>query len=100
MAHDINNALVVILNAADELDEVGGLPEQGREAVLDLRHAADQAAATTRQLRAFGRQASQGPLPLPLAPVLRRLALMLGRVLPGTIRIDLEIATEATISAD
>ncbi len=60
MAHDFNNALLVVWSALDEL-AASSLPAQAQESLGDIRLAANQAAAATRQLRAFGPTAPRLP---------------------------------------
>ena len=100
VAHDFNNALLIILCALDELRETQNLSPEAREAVSLIRQASDQAVATTRQLRAFGPQASLPGRRLNLADVVARTAEMLTRVLPRNIELRVEAGDAAFITSD
>lgn len=100
MAHDFNNALLVVWAALDELAEQGNDPEVREAALASLRAAAEQATATTRSLRAFGPSAPRRPTLLPLNAVLARAKASLARVLPPNIQIETELNVEASVAAD
>ncbi len=100
MAHDFNNALVVIWSALDELKQNQDLPASATAAVTTLRHAADQATATSRGLRAFGPLALRRTVQLELSPVIAKAKVMLSRVLPLNIVIDTDIQIDAEVMAD
>ena len=100
MAHDFNNALLVIWAAMNEIAHAGPLPSGAALALRDLKAAADQAAATTRQLHAFGPTAPRRLVELELRPLLERARTMLGRLLPSNIALATEIQTDARLTAD
>jgi signal transduction histidine kinase/ActR/RegA family two-component response regulator len=100
MAHDFNNALLVIWAAVDELCEDANLSKQQTAAVTALRGAADQAAATTRSLRAFGRLEPRSPRVLALAAVVARARASLERVLPPNIVLEAAVQIEVSVAAD
>jgi signal transduction histidine kinase/ActR/RegA family two-component response regulator len=100
MAHDFNNALLVVWAALDELDAQGDDPDVREAALASLRTAAEQATATTRSLRAFGPSALRRPTLLPLTGVLARAKASLARVLPPNIVIETELRLEASVAAD
>jgi signal transduction histidine kinase len=100
MAHDFNNALVVIWSALDELSSIPALPGSATSAIATLRSAADQATATSRGLRAFGPLAPRRPVDLELDPVIAKAKLMLGRVLPTNIVLESDVQVNATVTAD
>jgi len=100
MAHDFNNALLVILGSLDELEGFGPLPEPMRAALEAIRSASNQAAATTRQLHAFGPAALGKVAELQLAPLLTKAQKMLARVLPMNIELRCDIQVDARIDAD
>ena len=97
MAHDFNNALLVIFASVDELEEYGEFSEQSRLALDAIRAAATQGAATTRELRAFGPHASTGTRPERLLPLVERMATILSRVLPRNIELTLERLADPTV---
>jgi len=100
MAHDFNNALLVIWASLDELSFLPSLPEGAEAPLADLRTAADQASATTKQLRAFGPMAPRRPSELALTPLLQKARAMFARVLPQNIELELELEVDAVILAD
>jgi signal transduction histidine kinase len=100
MAHDFNNALFVIWVALDELTERGDQPAVREAALAALRTAADQAAATTRSLRAFGPLAPRRPTLLRLSALLSRAKSSLCRVLPPNVVLETEVQVESTVVMD
>lgn len=99
MAHDFNNALLVIFAAVDRLGRAD-VPVELEPAVGSIRLAAVQAASTARQLRAFGAHTSHSVTRVMLGPSVRRLGALLARVLPSNIELSLDVADEVAISAD
>jgi signal transduction histidine kinase/ActR/RegA family two-component response regulator len=99
MAHDFNNALLVIWGAIDELSQ-DELTDSQTEAVDALRIASEQATATTRSLRAFGPGTPRCPGTLEVAALISRASATLSRVLPPNIRLESKVHTEASIAAD
>ena len=99
MAHDFNNALLVIFASVDQFDGAQLAPEL-EEAVDAIRAAATQAASTTRQFRAFGPPSLESASLLMLGPAVRRLAALLARVLPSNIVLSLAVDDEVGIVAD
>jgi signal transduction histidine kinase len=100
MAHDFNNALLVVLSALDELDLQTGLPAATAAPLAAIRAAADQAAATTRKLRAFGPMEPRRTTELALAPLIEKARATFARVLPRNIELTAELLCEANIVAD
>jgi signal transduction histidine kinase len=100
MAHDFNNALLVIWAALDELALLPALPEGAEVPLADLRTAADQAFAATKQLRAFGPMAPRRPSELALTPLLEKAKAVFLRVLPQNIALETELRLDAVIVAD
>ena len=100
MAHDFNNALLVIWVALDELALLPGLPQAAGTPLADLRSAADHAFATTKQLRAFGPMAPSRPSAINLTPLLEKAIAMFLRVLPQNIRLESDLRLDATLLAD
>ena len=100
MAHDFNNALLVIWAALDELALLSSLPEAAQVSLSDLRSAADQAFATTKQLRAFGPMAPRRESEVALTPLLDKTKTMFSRILPQNIALETELELDAFILAD
>ena len=100
MAHDFNNALLVIWASLDELSLLPTLPEGAEGPLADLRTAADQASATTKQLRAFGPMAPRRASEIALTPLLQKAKAMFARVLPPNITLELDLELDAVIVAD
>ncbi len=100
MAHDFNNALLVIWAELDEIARFPALPGSVLESLAGLRAAADQASSTTRQLRAFGPMAPRRPSELALGPVLQKAKTMFSRVLPPNIELSADVQFDAWIVAD
>jgi PAS domain S-box-containing protein len=97
VAHDFNNILTVINNAAHFLQEEIDPESDAVKDLADLTSAVDRGAALSRQLMDFGRvrepvvQALSAPdLIMRMAPVLNRLA---GR------EIDLQLAIDSSVSS-
>jgi PAS domain S-box-containing protein len=87
VAHEVNNALQGVIGFADFALAEPSLNEQTRDDLVQIRRAADRAAAITRQLLAFGRRQVRDAvrldarqLLLDFAPILRQ-ALGTGREL-------------------
>jgi len=99
MAHDFNNALLVVWSALDELS-ASNLPPLAQESLGNIRLAANQAAAATRQLRAFGPTAPRAPSELALTPLIEKARLMFSRLLPQNIRLLTEVSLDVVLLAD
>jgi C4-dicarboxylate-specific signal transduction histidine kinase len=91
MAHDFNNALLVLWSAVEELS-LAGLPANAQEPLDDIRLAVNQAAAATRQLRAFGPTAPRQPSELALTALIEKAHTMFSRMLPQNIRLVTDIS--------
>src|SRR5690606_17217719 len=101
VAHDFNNLLTVILGYADVLSRRLESDASGQSYVLELRRAAERAAALTRKLLAFGQRAVVAPTVLDLRESLRELRPVLERALGGASHLDIELPDEPmTVRAD
>jgi signal transduction histidine kinase/CheY-like chemotaxis protein len=100
MAHDFNNALLVVWIALDEIAQLPGVPASAAEPLGAIRAASDQAAASTRQLRAFGPMGPRRDAEVQLAPLIEKATGMFARVLPQNIRLRADFARDAVIVAD
>ncbi|MBS2027791.1 MAG: response regulator [Deltaproteobacteria bacterium] len=89
-AHDLNNALLVILCSADAVRARVQDP-RAAAALDDLRVATRDAAATIQQLRAVGTSSRRQPEPTSLAAEVRRAERLLARLLPASIQLELEV---------
>jgi len=99
MAHDFNNALLVIFAAIEQFSRADLTPELSH-AVEALRSAASQGASATRQLRAFGPHSPRSVSLIALGPAVRRMAALLARVLPSNIEVSLDVDDDVAIVAD
>ncbi|HVZ31635.1 MAG TPA: ATP-binding protein [Polyangiaceae bacterium] len=97
MAHDFNNALLLVHGAIDEL--ASGESDHG-EVIATLRAAADQASATTRSLRAFGPLGPRRTTTLSVTALITKAVTTLARVLPPNIALDSDVQIEAMVAAD
>ena len=100
MAHDFNNALVVIWSAIDELSHIADLPSNAASPISALRQAANQATATARGLRAFGPLSPRRAVHLELSPVIDKAKTTLSRVLPPNIALESDVQVEVVVLAD
>jgi signal transduction histidine kinase len=92
IAHDFNNIMTVVLGHSEILAlELKDHPEM-RTSVAEIQHAAERAAALTRQLLAFGRRQKLEPAPVDLNAVARDMVSLLGRVLGGDIEVRADAA--------
>jgi two-component system cell cycle sensor histidine kinase/response regulator CckA len=91
VAHDFNNALMVITAMASlQLDNLG-TSEQIRADLEQIFKAADHAAGLTRQLLAFSRQQNLTPRLIDLNQVVAELRAMLQRILGEEIPLEMEL---------
>jgi signal transduction histidine kinase/CheY-like chemotaxis protein len=94
VAHDFNNALVVILGWSDLLRK-DQLPDQERVAGLDeIANAASRAARLTQQLLSFGRKGLHMPQSVALPALVARVCETLTHVLPENVRLKQRYAEE------
>jgi PAS domain S-box-containing protein len=101
VAHDFNNLLTVISGYAQMvLDELPpGAPP--RDAIEEIAHAAERAAALTKQLLTFSRRQMSAPRILPLNDLVANLERMLRRLIGEDIELTLALhARTGTIRAD
>jgi PAS domain S-box-containing protein len=97
IAHDFNNLLTVITSYSDLLLEDLAPTDPKREDVEQVRHAADGAAALTRQLLAFSRQQVLAPRVVNLSAVVQGVEKMLHRVIGEDV--DLVTALDPNVGA-
>jgi two-component system cell cycle sensor histidine kinase/response regulator CckA len=98
VAHDFNNALLIIQANADLARLRPSYAETALQAISEAIH---QAAATTRQLRAFSPQAQQPPRVVSLGDTLEREVQLLKWILPANIALRYEEpSAEVTVLGD
>jgi len=94
IAHDFNNLLAVISGYADMLAEETD-PEDPHRADLDgIRHAAQRAAALTRQLLIFSRREPSRPQTVYLNAVVTETATLLARTLGEDVHVSLDLQAD------
>jgi len=101
IAHDFNNIMTVVLGHSEILAvELKDHPEM-RTSVAEIQHAAERAAALTRQLLAFGRRQALERAPVDLNVVARDMVSLLSRVLGGQIEVRADVsAGPVTVATD
>lgn len=90
IAHDLNNALVVIVAWAETMEADASTPVQ-REHAAEAKNAAWRAAQVARHLLTMARQDTNTPVATDLAELLTRLLPTCQRMLPADVRIALEL---------
>lgn len=96
IAHDFNNLLTIIQTAASiPLDS----PEDVREALSEIRAAADRGARLSQHLLAFARRQVVEPAPIALDEVIGEVVSMLRRVL-GHVQVVLQLGEPVRVLAD
>jgi PAS domain S-box-containing protein len=98
VAHDFNNLLSVILSYTGFAIEGAGEGDPRRNDLLEVKKAAERAAALTRQLLAFGRKQVLQPVPLSLNRVASEIEKMLRRVLGEDIDLALVLAPDLGVT--
>jgi signal transduction histidine kinase/CheY-like chemotaxis protein len=88
IAHDFNNLLTVIISSASLANEISE-EEDVKSEVKQVLEAAERAAALTRQLLAMSRAQGLSLKPIDVNELLRQLLLMLRRILPENVGVDL-----------
>ena len=81
VAHDFNNLLTGIIGYAEMITTTLAEGDPLREEVLEIKYAADRAAALTEQLLAFSRKQIIAPKLLDLNAILARGQKMVGRII-------------------
>ena len=88
IAHDFNNLLTVIIGQSEMLEEDLSLNDPRRRGVLEIKKAAEHAAALTRQLLAFSRRQEQESKVLDLNMVVTDVGNMLRRLIGENIELS------------
>jgi signal transduction histidine kinase/CheY-like chemotaxis protein len=91
IAHDFNNLLTVIQGNTALLQMSNGAHEQRAEALADIAHATERAAALTRQLLTVSKRQELQPKTLDLNEIVTGLARMLQRVVGEDVRTQINL---------
>ncbi len=95
VAHDFNNLLTIIRGYSDLLlNGILGPDDAGRDAVQEIRKAAERAADLTRQLLAFSRRQVLAPRVFVLNNVIHEMDKMLRRLIGEDIRLTSRLAAD------
>jgi len=88
IAHDFNNLLLVIHGYTElQLDSMSA-DDPGRKGMEEVKHAADRAAALTRQLLAFSRKQVLEPKVLDLNAIVTDVSKLLGRLIGAHVALE------------
>ncbi len=99
VAHDFNNLLTVISGYAEIL--LARPETAGREQLGEIAHAAEQAAALTRQLLAFSRRQVLHPVTLDLNEIVAGMEPMVRRIIGDDVNVGVRLApTLPAVEAD
>jgi signal transduction histidine kinase/CheY-like chemotaxis protein len=90
IAHDFNNIMAAIILYTEMLQSQPELTSKSGERLSTILQQAQRAAALTRQILDFSRQAVMEPNPLNLVPFLKELENLLVRTLPESIDVSVE----------
>src|SRR5947207_8550048 len=100
-AHDFNNLLTVITSYSDLLPEDLGSDDPQRDDVVQIRKAAEGAAALTRQLLAFSRQQVLEPKVLDLKATIANTEKLLKRLIGEDVHLITALAPDlGAVKAD
>ena len=92
VAHDFNNLLTAIIGFATLAEDDVPSDSPARDALLQIRRSAEQAALLTRQLLAFGRRQILQPEVLDLNTVVSNVEPMLRRLIGEDVTVVTELA--------
>ncbi|HET9738649.1 MAG TPA: ATP-binding protein [Solirubrobacteraceae bacterium] len=99
VAHDFNNLITVISGYAEIL--LARTELDGREHLTEIRHAADQAAALTRQLLAFSRRQVLHPRVVDVNEIVAGMEPMVRRIIGRDVTVAVRLAAgPKTVKAD
>jgi two-component system cell cycle sensor histidine kinase/response regulator CckA len=101
VAHDFNNMLTAILGYSEMLTEQMGPDKPMGRDLLEIKKAAERAAALTRQLLAFGRKQVLTMRPVNLSEIVQTVEPMLRRLIGERIKITTDLAADlVSVTAD
>lgn len=89
IAHDFNNIMATILVYSDLLKKDFAVKPEGLEQLAIIQQQVNRAASLIRQILDFSRQSVMEPASLDLLPFIKEFEKLLERVLPETIRVQL-----------
>jgi len=100
IAHDFNNLLGAILGYTEL--SLGQLEEESeiKENLMGVLKAGMRAGDLVKQILAFSRQSEPGLRPIQIKPILTDALKLLRASIPKTIEIQMNISSDATVSAD
>ncbi len=96
IAHDFNNLLTTIILYAQLPASKPGLTPEAARALKVIRGESQKAANLVQQILDFSRRAMMESQPVNLEPFIKELSYMLERTLPETIKLQLDVESEAT----
>jgi len=100
IAHDLNNLLTVIVNAAELLaEQVSTDDHETRSVLADLEESTSRAALMTTQLLTFGRTQASKLEPVDLSATLSAMNKMLPRLLGSGIAVTVDVAPDVWVLA-
>ena len=88
VAHDLNNALAVIMMESGEIRTVAGLPPAVRHGVEQIASTVEHAVGLTRQLLLFSRKQVTQLRDLDLNVTVRNVVTMLQRIIGADVRLE------------
>jgi PAS domain S-box-containing protein len=101
VAHDFNNMLTAILGYSEMLTEQMGPDKPIGRDLLEIKNAAERAAALTRQLLAFGRKQVLTMRSVNLSEIVQTVEPMLRRLIGERVTITTDLAADlASVTAD
>ncbi len=92
VAHDFNNALLVMMSNAELVLRSQNLSERDRARLLNIRETAEQTAKTIRQIMDFTRQSPAQRNKIDLAKVSQAVVEMLARTMPHNVELGFHAA--------
>jgi PAS domain S-box-containing protein len=99
VAHEVNNALQGVIGFSDFVLRDETLSDETRSDVVQIRSAADRAAAITRQLLAFGRRQVRDPVRIDLRQLFIEFTPMLRQALGSERELILDLPPADGVSA-
>ena len=94
IAHDFNNLLLIVDSYADLLKQSFEADDPRRNDAAEISRASERAAALTRQLLTFSRRGVIQPVPVDTSIAIAGIDEVLGRTLPASIDLRLELEPE------
>jgi len=95
IAHDFNNVLVAIIANSELLEMWVGDDKKSQRSILEIRKAADRAAALVRQLLAFSRKQDVMPQVLDLNDLIHNVRGLLERLIGEDVRLVTDLCPTA-----